>query len=155
MKWRVAAGHAVGTISIQVQSFNSYLISQVFTNFVNIAWSFCLNKYTIHWQFMAIYDLWNSMIFLNFNTSLVILFFTFKGFWHCFNLKLKQLSCKKEQNLPYLITAFPIFSLRSTFSYFEILWCFKKFSFHHMWNDARLLLINMVYTSSITSRRTT
>ena len=33
-----------------------------------------------------------------------------------------------------------------SFSYFETLWCFTKFSFHQKWNDAGLLLINMVYT---------
>ena len=32
-----------------------------------------LNKYTIHWQFMTIYELWNSIIFLNFKASLVII----------------------------------------------------------------------------------
>ena len=31
-----------------------------------------LNKYTIPWQFMTIYKLWNSTILLNFKTSLVI-----------------------------------------------------------------------------------
>ena len=31
-----------------------------------------LNKYTIHWQWMIIHELWNSIIFLNFKTSLVI-----------------------------------------------------------------------------------
>ena len=33
--------------------------------------------------------------------------------------------------------------------------CFKKFFFHHNWNAARLLVINMVYTSWFTSNRTT
>ena len=32
---------------------------------------------------------------------------------------------------------------------------FTKFFFHHNWNDGRLLLINMVYTSCFTSCRTT
>ena len=31
-----------------------------------------LNKYTIHWQFMTIYELWNPIIFQNFKISLVI-----------------------------------------------------------------------------------
>ena len=31
-----------------------------------------LNKYTIPWRFVTIYELWNSIIFLNFKTSLVI-----------------------------------------------------------------------------------
>ena len=31
-----------------------------------------LNKYAIHWQLMTIHELWNSIIFLNFKTSLVI-----------------------------------------------------------------------------------
>ena len=34
-------------------------------------------------------------------------------------------------------------------------WCFTKFSFHHKWNEARLLVINMVYTSYLTSFQTT
>ena len=39
--------------------------------------------------------------------------------------------------------------------YFETLWCFTKFSFDHKRNDARLLLINMVYKSCLTSCQTT
>ena len=31
------------------------------------------NKYTIHWQLMTIHELWNSIIFLNFKTSLVLI----------------------------------------------------------------------------------
>ena len=41
-----------------------------------------------------------------------------------------------------------------TFSkYFEAFWCFTKF--YHKWNDARLLLIKMVYRSFLTSCRMT
>ena len=32
--------------------------------------------------------------------------------------------------------------------------CFTKFSSHHKWNDGRLLLINMVYTSCLARRKT-
>ena len=43
-----------------------------------------------------------------------------------------------------------------TFSwYFETFWWFTKFSFQQKWNDARLLLMNMVYTSFLTSCRMT
>ena len=38
---------------------------------------------------------------------------------------------------------------------FETFRCFTIFSFHHKWNDGRFLLINMVYTSFLTSCRTT
>ena len=31
-----------------------------------------LSKYKIHWQFMIIHELWNSIIFLNFKTSLML-----------------------------------------------------------------------------------
>ena len=31
-----------------------------------------LTKYTFYWQFMTIYELWNSIIFLNFKASLVV-----------------------------------------------------------------------------------
>ena len=37
--------------------------------------------------------------------------------------------------------------LQSVSQYFETFQCFTKFSFHHKWNEGRLLLINMVYTS--------
>ena len=38
---------------------------------------------------------------------------------------------------------------RQSFSlHFETIWSLTKFSFDHKWNDARLLLINMLYTSS-------
>ena len=40
------------------------------------------------------------------------------------------------------------------FIIFETLWCFIKYSCHHKWHDAWLLLINMVYTSCLTSCRT-
>ena len=68
MKWRVVTGHEMDTLSIQAEGFNNYLISQVFANFVNIRWYFFhrwLNKYTIHWQFMTIYEKLS-----NFKTSL-------------------------------------------------------------------------------------
>ena len=39
--------------------------------------------------------------------------------------------------------------------YFETLWCFTKFFFQHKWNEVRLLVINMVYTSCLSSTPTT
>ena len=39
--------------------------------------------------------------------------------------------------------------------YFEALWCLTKFTFHHKWNEAWLLVINMAHTSCLTSCRTT
>ena len=39
--------------------------------------------------------------------------------------------------------------------YFETLWCFNKFSFHQKWNDARLIFVNIVYPSCLTSCWTT
>ena len=45
-----------------------------------------------------------------------------------------------------------------TNNHFIIFWEFLRFYqifVHHKWNDARLLLTNMVYTSSLTSCRTT
>ena len=48
--WAVA-GHEMSTLTIQAQSFNCYLISQVFTNFVNIRRSFFIqvhNSLTVH-----------------------------------------------------------------------------------------------------------
>ena len=38
--------------------------------------------------------------------------------------------------------------------FLETFWCFTKFFFHHKWNDVRLSLINMIYTSSLTSCET-
>ena len=37
--------------------------------------------------------------------------------------------------------------------YFETFWYYIKFSFHHKWNGPWLLVINMVYTSCLTSCR--
>ena len=38
--------------------------------------------------------------------------------------------------------------------YFENLWCFTKFSFHHKWNEAWLLVINWyVWVSSWVAKR--
>ena len=45
--------------------------------------------------------------------------------------------------------------LQSVSWFFETFRCFTKFSFHHKWNNGRLLLISMVYTSCLTSCRTT
>ena len=36
------------------------------------------------------------------------------------------------------------------FQNFETIWRLTKFSFHYNWNDAQLLLINMVYTGFLT-----
>ena len=47
------------------------------------------------------------------------------------------------------------FNLQSFSKYFEALWCFNKFPFHHNGNDAQFLLINMVYTSCLMSCRMT
>ena len=38
--------------------------------------------------------------------------------------------------------------------FFQAFWYFNKFSFHHKWNKEWLLLINMVYTSCLTSSLT-
>ena len=62
--WGVA-GHELSTLSIWARGFNSELISHSFFH----RW---LNKYTIHWQFMTTHELWNSIIFVNSKTSLVI-----------------------------------------------------------------------------------
>ena len=45
--------------------------------------------------------------------------------------------------------------LQSFSLYFETFRCFTKFFFRSKRNDAQLLLINMVYTSCLTSCRTT
>ena len=45
-------------------------------------------------------------------------------------------------------------NLQSVSEYFKTFWRFTKFSFHGKWNNERLLLINMVYTSSPTSCQT-
>ena len=45
--------------------------------------------------------------------------------------------------------------LQSIWLYFETFRCFTKCSSHHKWNDGWLLLLNMVYTSSLTSWWTT
>ena len=44
---------------------------------------------------------------------------------------------------------------QSFLKYFETFWCFTKFVFHCKWNDAQLLIMNMVYTSCLTSSQTT
>ena len=46
-------------------------------------------------------------------------------------------------------------SLQSVSKYYETFRCFTKFSFRCKWNDVRLLLTNMVYTSCLRSCRTT
>ena len=50
-------------------------------------------------------------------------------------------------------------TLKYSYNHFHnilrLFWCFNKFSFYHKWNNTRLLLINMVHTSCLTSCRTT
>ena len=53
------------------------------------------------------------------------------------------------------IRIFLILGLQSLSEYFETFWCFTKFSFHHKWKYARLLLRKMVYTNCFTSCQTT
>ena len=48
--------------------------------------------------------------------------------------------------------SFDLMQLQSVSWYFETFRCFTKFSFYHKWNDVRLLLINMVYTSFPTTQ---
>ena len=55
-------------------------------------------------------------------------------------IKMKNRSQRYDINRPTII--------------FIIFWCFAKFSFYHKWKDARLLLINMVCTSCLTSCQT-
>ena len=45
--------------------------------------------------------------------------------------------------------------LQSFYYHSETILCFNKFSFHHKWNDAQLLLINKVYMNCLTSCPTT
>ena len=47
------------------------------------------------------------------------------------------------------------FCRQSVSKHFVLSWCFSKVSFQHKWNDVRLLLINMVYRSCLTSCQTT
>ena len=49
----------------------------------------------------------------------------------------------------------PSLYIQSWTKHFETFWYFTKFSFHHKRNEAWLLVINMVYTSCLTSCRTT
>ena len=55
--------------------------------------------------------------------------------------------------LPETILEFRVSTI--IFIIFWDFWYFIKLSFHHNWKDARLLLTSMVYTSCLTSCRTT
>ena len=72
---RAVAEHKLSTLNTRAQSFNSWIISQCFYLFCKYQMIFFhpwLNKCTTHCQFMIIHELWNSIIFRNFKTSLVI-----------------------------------------------------------------------------------
>ena len=69
-----------------------------------------------------------------------------------------KFTASKKKNIHKVIRRceFPHSKNLQTFSwYFETFWWFTKFSFQQKWNDARLLLMNMVYTSFLTSCRMT
>ena len=82
----------------------------------------------------------------------------FKSSW--LEVSVKKAFCKILQNSQKTTCICASFSrkaadLQSFPWYFETFWCFTKFSFHHKWNDARLLLMSMVYTSCLTTCRAT
>ena len=82
----------------------------------------------------------------------------FKSSW--LEVSVKKAFCKTLQNSQKTTCICASFfrkdaDLQSFPWYFETFWCFMKFSFHHKWNDARLLLMSMVYTSCLTTCRTT
>ena len=68
------------------------------------------------------------------------------GFWTF--LKIYPLRNLRLTEIKHLQTP----AMRS--QYFEIFWCFTKFSFYHKGNEALLLVINKTYTSSLTSCQT-
>ena len=58
-------------------------------------------------------------------------------------------------SISIIFNRFYSFSFSSNFIFIVLIfWCFTKFSFHHKWNEAPLLVINMVYTGCLTSCRT-
>ena len=58
-------------------------------------------------------------------------------------------------SISIIFNRFYSFSFSSIFIFIVLIfWCFTKFSFHHKWNEAPLLVINMVYTGCLTSCRT-
>ena len=57
-------------------------------------------------------------------------------------------------SISIIFNRFYSFSFSSIFIFIVLIfWCFTKFSFHHKWNEAPLLVINMVYTGCLTSCR--
>ena len=55
-------------------------------------------------------------------------------------------------SISIIFNRFYSFSFSSIFIFIVLIfWCFTKFSFHHKWNEAPLLVINMVYTGCLTS----
>ena len=67
---------------------------------------------------------------------------------------LMHITITLPRHIFYLVYLCPFLDLQSFSKYFETFWCSTKFSFHHKWNDARLL-INMAYTRCLTTCRTT
>ena len=58
-------------------------------------------------------------------------------------------------SISIIFNRFYSFSFSSIFIFIVLIfWCFTKFSFHQKWNEAPLLVINMVYTGCLTSCRT-
>ena len=58
-------------------------------------------------------------------------------------------------SISIIFNRFYSFSFSSNFIFIVLIfWCFTKFSFQHKWNEAPLLVINMVYTGCLTSCRT-
>ena len=73
-------------------------------------------------------------------------------FWRRFHLFFYP----KRKCFVFKIFKFLCFWILQTFSqYFETFMRFTKFTFHHKWNHPKLLLMKMVYKSSLTSCQTT
>ena len=85
----------------------------------------------------------------------------FQHFWWCKKIALRELVpkdteeihfCKISKSSIIFCTGEGVKGTLQSFSwYFETFWCFTKFSFHQKWNNAPLLLINMVYMSCWTT----
>ena len=73
-------------------------------------------------------------------------------FWHLYQICAKRVfpvENKKSEQHHWILPSQN--SLESVSKQYETFWCFTKFYFHRKWNDGRLLLINMVYTSCRTT----
>ena len=135
-----------GSCNFMVKYYFTISLQQFFsTKILNQFFSLCRATGNLHARFFWTIE-WIKVVLIILGDMIFILL----------SPALKQVFQKLCYEFPHALS-FPCTWTEKGAIIFIIFWdlCFTKFSFHHKWNDARLLLINRVCRSRLTCDRTT